>query len=223
MAAHVQAVLPERHHRGLLRGGACALLLALAIGAAPQRAAAVETGAHEMVRMTAGQVQKILQQRHVELEQKPGLIYGVVEEYILPHFDFERMSRLVLGKNWRSATPEEQRQFVDEFRLLLVRTYATAMLRYSDQKISYLPYRGNPADSEVVVQTEIQQPGMAPIPIDYTLYRKGDAWKVFDVKIDSVSLVVNYRGTFAGEIRNGGSVGALISKLRERNQQAMNE
>jgi phospholipid transport system substrate-binding protein len=147
----------------------------------------------------------------------------VVEEYILPHFDFERMSQLVLGKNWRNANPEERQQFVEEFRLLLVRTYATAMLKYSDQKISYLPDRGKPGEGDVVVQTEIEQPGGPPIPIDYSLHRKGDAWKVYDVKIDNVSLVVNYRGTFAGEIRNGGSVGALISKLRERNQQARNE
>jgi phospholipid transport system substrate-binding protein len=133
------------------------------------------------------------------------------------------MSQLVLGKNWRTATPEEQRQFVEEFRLLLVRTYATAMLKYSDQKISYLPYRGKPGEGEVIVQTEIEQPGGPPIPIDYSLHRKGGDWKVFDVKIDNVSLVVNYRGTFAGEIRSSGGVGALIGKLRERNQQAMNE
>lgn len=201
----------------------CGLLLALGLAAATQRAAAVETSAHELVRMTAEQVQQILQQRHAELEQKPGLIYGVVEEYVLPHFDFVRMSQLVLGKNWRTATPEERQQFVEEFRLLLVRTYATAMLKYSDQKIVYLPFRGKPGEGEVVVQTEIAQPGGPPIPIDYSLYRKGDAWKVFDVKIDNVSLVVNYRGTFAGEIRNGGSVGALIGKLRERNRQAVNE
>lgn len=209
--------------RRLLRSGVCVLLLVCGIGAAPPRAAAVDTSAHDLVRMTSAEVQKILQQRHAELEKRPGLIYGVVEDYILPHFDFERMSQLVLGKNWRAASPEERRQFVEEFRLLLVRTYATAMLKYSDQKISYLPYRGKPGDSEVVVQTEVEQAGGQPIPIDYSLYRQGDAWKVFDVKIDNVSLVVNYRGTFAGEIRNGGGVDALIRKLHERNQQAANE
>ena len=99
---------PDRRRRGLLRAGMCGLLLALGLAAATQRAAAVETSAHELVRMTAEQVQQILQQRHAELEQKPGLIYGVVEEYVLPHFDFVRMSQLVLGKNWRTATPEEK-------------------------------------------------------------------------------------------------------------------
>lgn len=215
--------LPKRSRRGLFRFGMSALLLALGIGAGAGRVAAADTAAHDLVRTTSVEVQKVLQQRHAELEKKPGLIYGVVEQYILPHFDFERMSQLVLGKNWRAASPQEKQQFVDEFRLLLVRTYATAMLKYSDQKISYLPYRGKPVDSEVVVQTEVDQPGGQPIPIDYNLYLKGDAWKVFDVKIDNVSLVVNYRGTFASEIRNGGSVGALIQKLHERNQQAVNE
>ncbi len=207
----------------VLRRGLGGVLLALVLGTAPARAGVVEGGAQELVRATSTEVQKILQQRHAELERKPGLIYGVVEEYILPHFDFERMSQLVLGKSWRTATPEERTQFIEEFRLLLVRTYATAMLKYSDQKISYLPDRGKGGEDEAVVQTEVEQAGGPPIPIDYRLYRKGDAWKVFDVKIDSVSLVVNYRGTFASEIRSGGGVGALIQKLRERNRQAADE
>lgn len=205
---------------GRSRTGLGGLLLVLALGAAP--ASAGGDGALDLVRDTSVEVQKVLQQRHAELERKPGLIYGVVEQYILPHFDFERMSQLVLGKNWRSATPEERQQFVEEFRLLLVRTYATAMLKYSDQKIHYLPARGRAGDGDAVVQTEVEQSGGPPIPIDYSLYRKGDAWKVFDVKIDNVSLVVNYRGTFASEIRGGG-LAALIQKLRERNQQAANE
>jgi phospholipid transport system substrate-binding protein len=198
---------------------ALALLLGLAMG---QVAAAAETGAHDMVRQTADEVQKVLHERHKELEKNTSLIYGVVQQYILPHFDFERMSQLVLGKAWRTASPEERQQFVEEFRLLLVRTYATAMLKYSDQKIDYLPYRGKPDDSQVVVQTEIAQAGTQPIPIDYSLYRQGSEWKVYDVKIDNVSLVVNYRSTFSNEIRGGG-VAALIKKLHERNQQASTE
>lgn len=205
---------------GRSRVGLGGLLLILTLGAAPARAGG--DGALDLVRDTSAEVQKVLQQRHAELEQRPGLIYGVVEQYILPHFDFERMSQLVLGKNWRSATPEERQQFVEEFRLLLVRTYATAMLKYSDQKISFLPARGKAGDGNTVVQTEVEQAGGPPIPIDYSLYRKGDAWKVFDVKIDNVSLVVNYRGTFASEIRGRG-LAELIRKLRERNQQAANE
>lgn len=212
----------ERSRRDVCRLGMYVFLLAFGFGAGAG-AAAVENGAVDLVRTTSVEVQKILQQRHAELEMKPGLINGVVEQYIFPHFDFERMSQLVLGKYWRAANPDERRQFVEEFRLLLVRTYATAMLKYSDQEINFLPYRGKPEDSEVVVQTEVELQGGQPVPIDYSLYRKVNAWKVFDVKIENVSLVVNYRGTFAGEIRNGGGVGALIQKLHERNQQAMNE
>jgi phospholipid transport system substrate-binding protein len=203
----------------LWRRLALAALLGLA-AAGPAGAAA--TGAHDMVKQTADEVQKVLHDRHKELEKNPSLIYGVVQQYILPHFDFERMSQLVLGKAWRTASPAERQQFMDEFRLLLVRTYATAMLKYSDQKIDYLPYRGKPDDTQAVVQTEIAQAGTQPIPIDYSLYRQGDDWKVYDVKIDNVSLVVNYRGTFNNEVRNGG-VAALIQKLRERNQQASAE
>lgn len=209
--------------RGPARRLAWVMVLVLGGALAAGRGSAGETAAHDLVRTTSVEVQKVLQQRYDELEKQPGQIYEVVEQYILPHFDFERMSQLVLGKNWRAASPEERRQFVDEFRLLLVRTYATAMLKYSDQKINYLPYRGKTQDSKVVVQTEVETAGGQPIPIDYMLYRKGDEWKVYDVKIDNVSLVVNYRGTFSTEIRTVGSVSGLIDKLHERNQRAVNE
>lgn len=209
--------------RGPARRLAWVMVLVLGGALAAGRGSAGETAAHDLVRTTSVEVQKVLQQRHDDLEKQPGQIYEVVEQYILPHFDFERMSQLVLGKNWRAASPEERRQFVDEFRLLLVRTYATAMLKYSDQKINYLPYRGKAQDSRVVVQTEVETAGGQPIPIDYMLYRKDDEWKVYDVKIDNVSLVVNYRGTFSSEIRTVGSVSGLIDKLHERNQRAVNE
>jgi phospholipid transport system substrate-binding protein len=128
------------------------------------------------------------------------------------------MSSWVLGKYWRTATPAQRDRFTQEFRTLLVRTYAKSLSEYTDNKITYLPMRGSPQQSEVKVRTEVEQPGGFPIPIDYDLYRKGDDWKVYDVTIDGVSLVTNYRTTFANQIREDG-LDKLIATLADRNQQ----
>jgi phospholipid transport system substrate-binding protein len=130
------------------------------------------------------------------------------------------MSRLVLGKHWRRASAEERRQFVEQFRYLLVRTYATAMLDYSEDPIIFLPFRDDVAATETTVRTEVDPPGSNPVPIDYSVYFVNGVWKVYDVSIDGVSLVVNYRSSFANEIRSEGGVAGLIAKLQERNQQA---
>lgn len=145
-------------------------------------------------------------------------ISALAEEKILPHFDFERMSRMVLGKNWSKATKEQQQQFVVEFRSLLVRTYASALTKYRNQTIEYKPLRAQPTDTDVVVRTQIVQPGGQPLPIDYSLVKKDDGWKVYDVTIEGVSLVTNYRGQFATEVRQSGMDG-LIQRLAEKNKQ----
>ncbi|RMD71200.1 MAG: ABC transporter substrate-binding protein, partial [Gammaproteobacteria bacterium] len=119
----------------------------------------------QLVQQTAERMLAEIRAHKAELQQHPERIYDLVEDIVLPHFDFERMSRLVLGRYWRSATPEQRRRFVKEFRMLLVRTYANALLEYSDQKLSYGPVRGS--GDEVTVHTEVAQPGGLPIPIDY--------------------------------------------------------
>jgi phospholipid transport system substrate-binding protein len=128
------------------------------------------------------------------------------------------MSSWVLGRYWRNATPKQRQEFTEQFRTLLVRTYAKSLSSYTDNKITYLPFRSSPDQTDVKVRTEVDQPGGFPIPIDYDLYLKGDEWKVFDVTIDGVSLVTNYRTTFANQIRMDG-LDKLISSLAERNKQ----
>ena len=145
-------------------------------------------------------------------------ISALAEEKILPHFDFERMSRMVLGKHWSRATKEQQQQFITEFRSLLIRTYASALTKYRNQTIEYKPFRGQPSDTEVTVKTQIVQPGGQPLPIDYSLVKKEDGWKVYDVAIEGVSLVTNYRGQFSTEVRQSGMDG-LIQRLAEKNKQ----
>ena len=142
--------------------------------------------------------------------------YKITEEKILPYFDFERISKLVLGKAYPAATKEEQEAFKKEFRTMLVKTYGSALLKFKDQTLSYKPTRFEPTDEEVLVKTEILQPGAPPLPIDYMLEKDGNSWKVFDIIIEGVSLVTNYRGQFGNEIRQNG-MASLISKLAEKN------
>ena len=147
----------------------------------------------------------------------PHKVMQLVESKVLPHFNFTRMTQLAVGRNWRQATPEQQRVLTEEFKTLLVRTYATAFSQYSNQTVDYRPMRMDPADTEVVVKSLIKQPSGQPIAIDYSMEKLAGAWKVYDVKIEGISLVENYRNTFNGEIQRGG-VDGLIRTLNDKNK-----
>lgn len=193
-----------------------ALLLVSVLFLASASVAATTVDPEQLVKQTSDQVLAEVKDRKKELTEFPGRIYDLVEEVVLPRFDFERMSMLVLGKHWRTASEEQRAQFVIQFRELLVRTYATALLNYSDQEIRYLPVRQVEGAQEVTISTEVAAEGAPRIPIAYSLIRDGESWKVFDVTIDGVSLVSNYRTTFASQIRRYKLEG-LIAKLEERN------
>ncbi|PLY14825.1 MAG: toluene tolerance protein [Sedimenticola sp.] len=171
-----------------------------------------------LVKQTSERVLHEVSSRKQELTASPGKIYGLVDNIVLPRFDFARMSRLVLGKHWRQASGQEQHEFVEEFRELLVRTYASALLNYSGQEIKYLPARLVEGATEVTVNTEVSEKGAPAVPINYNLYLDGNSWKVFDVVIDGVSLVSNYRSSFNTQIRRY-KIEGLIASLKERNQQ----
>ena len=175
--------------------------------------------AQELVQSVSEQTLAKIKAEKDIIKANPDRIYDLVNEYVLPHFDFERMSRWVLGKYWRQADARQQSAFVQEFRTLLVRTYATSLSDYSDQSIEYLPFRDDETAEEVTVRSEVAQPGGFPIPINYNLHKRNGDWKVFDVTIDGISLIANYRTTFAREIRTDG-IDALIKKLADRNEQA---
>lgn len=144
-------------------------------------------------------------------------IFALAEEKILPNFNFDHVCRLVLGKNFSKASKEQQEAFQREFRTLLIRTYASALSKYRNQTIEYKPMRDISDDKQVTVKTQILQPGGQPIGVDYTLEQMGDVWKVYDITIEGVSLVTNYRGQFSNEIRQGGMDG-LIQRLVEKNK-----
>ena len=147
-------------------------------------------------------------------------LYAMVDEHVLPHFDFRAMSRTVLGRYWRSANEDQRQRFTTEFRNLLVRTYATALLKYNDEKIVYLPFRLNPGDRTAVVRSEVRRTdGGPPISINYSFYHTDAAWKVYDVTIEGASLVTTYQSTYSERVQREG-LDALIAGLTQENQTA---
>ncbi|HRE18212.1 MAG TPA: ABC transporter substrate-binding protein [Rhodocyclaceae bacterium] len=144
-------------------------------------------------------------------------VIDLVEQKVLPNFNFQRMTALALGREWRKATPEQQKQLTNEFMTLLVRTYSNALTAYRDEKIRYKPLKMTAGDTDVVVMTEVLQPGGRPVQLDYSLEKGDSGWKVYDVIVGGISLVTNYRESFAQEVRNGG-IDGLIKTIAAKNK-----
>jgi len=176
------------------------------------------TGPEQMIRQTSDKVLAEIKANADNYKSDPQNIYRLVDEVVLPHFDFSAMTDLALGQYNDQVSAEQRPAIVNEFRLLLVRTYSSALLEYTDQELIYLPMEGNEADGKVTVRTEIEQAGGFPIPIHYMLRLGDNGWKVFDISVDEVSLVTNYRSSFARAIKKDG-VDGLIKTLKDRNQE----
>jgi len=144
-------------------------------------------------------------------------IAELAEVKVLPHFDFARMTRLAVGRNWQQASEAQKEQLVKEFRTLLVRTYSTSLTAYRNQTIEVKPLKMGAADKEATVRTAVIQQGGPPIPIDYSMEKGDSGWKVYDVVIDGVSLVTTYRGSFSEQVQKGG-IDGLVKTLSERNR-----
>ena len=171
-----------------------------------------------LIKNSSDRMQKALKENKATIEKNPSFVYGLVDKILLPNFDFSKMSKLALGKNWRKASTAQRERFIGEFCLLLVRTYSIAMLEFTDGDIIFLPFRGDLAKKKVKVKMEIARPNGPSIPMALSMYlSKQKKWMVYDVKIDGISLVTNYRSTFATEIRNDG-MDKLIENLSTRNQ-----
>ena len=206
---------PTRKSHGLQRLAAGAsLALALAAGAV----SAQET-ADQVVKRVSEEVLQIVRTDPKVQAGDMARIREVMQAKLVPNFDFERMTALSMGKNWRQATPEQQKQLTDQFQLLLVRTYAGAVNRYRDYPIIYKPTRADAAATDVIVRTEVQRAGQQPIQIDYGMENKGGGWKAYDVIVSGVSLVTNYRDEFNTQVQQGG-IDALIKTLAAKNTQA---
>jgi phospholipid transport system substrate-binding protein len=143
-------------------------------------------------------------------------INALVDAKVLPHFDFQRMTRLAVGRYWRTATPEQKQLVVTEFRNMLVRTYTKVFTVYRNQTVEIKPFRMMAGDTEATVKTVINKPGSQPVAVDYEMELAADGWKVFDISIEGVSMVMSYRGTFASQIQESG-IDGLIKTLSDKN------
>ncbi|MDH5534063.1 MAG: ABC transporter substrate-binding protein [Betaproteobacteria bacterium] len=145
-------------------------------------------------------------------------VLDLVETKVLPHFNFMRMTQLAMGKHWRQASPAQQTELAREFRALLVRTYTAAFTQYKNQSVEYRPLRLAPDDTDVMVKSLVQQPSGQPIAVDYSMEKTNQGWKVYNVKIEGISLVENYRNTFNSEVQKNG-VDGLIRALNGKNKE----
>jgi phospholipid transport system substrate-binding protein len=144
-------------------------------------------------------------------------VNGVID----PHADFDRISVLVLGKLWKTATNDEQERFKHEFQILLVRTYSRAFVEFNDWTIRFMPLEMDSGATKIIVKTEVTQPSQQPVEVSYRMLQSKGEWKVYDIMIDGVSLVTNYRSTFSEQIKTKGSLSAVIDDLAKRNVKAL--
>lgn len=179
---------------------------------------AQEESPDALVKKVTEDVLAVVRQDKDILNGNTRKVIELVEIKVLPHFNFQRMTALAMGREWNKASPEQKKRLSEEFKTLLVRTYSNALTGYKEQTIRYKPTRMPGGDADVVVKTEVLQPGGKPIQLDYSLEKQPEGWKVFDVVVAGVSLVTNYRDTFNQEVRANG-VDGLIQMLANKNKQ----
>ena len=172
-----------------------------------------------LAKNTTNEVLRIVKQDKELKNGNSKKILALVEEKVLPNFDFRQMTQLAVGKYWSKASPEQQKELVEQFRTLLVRNYSASLTGIADYKIDFPPLKMTPGDTEVTVNTVVSKPGAPPIPIDYRMEKQDAGWKVFDVLVEGVSLVTVYKNTFNSEVRKGG-IDGLVAALTRRNQPA---
>lgn len=180
--------------------------------------AAKDTAPDLLVKNTVNEVIAIIKQDNGVKKGEKDRILDLVEDKILPHFNFTRMTQLAMGKNWSKVEPQQQKELVNEFQTLLVRTYSNALTNYRDEVIKVNPISPQSDAKNTTVKTVvIQGQGKESVPIDYSMEKTDNGWKIFDVTVAGVSLVTNYRSTFNSQIRKGG-VNGLIESLAKKNK-----
>ena len=170
-----------------------------------------------LVRETTDRVLSELTSNREALQADFNQLYEMVDEIVLAHFDFTRMSKLVLGKHWKKASKKQRERFEQEFKSLLVRTYATALFEYTGQEIIYKPFHYKEGSDRAVVKTEIVPDDGPHIPLNYALRKELDnEWRVYDVRIDGISLVTNYRTAYGRIIESKGMDELIVSMVEKR-------
>jgi phospholipid transport system substrate-binding protein len=202
-----------------MRGRPTATLAAcIGMTLAAQYAGARSAGPEEVLKSATQDVIAIIRQDKSIQSGNPAKVADLVEMRILPHFDFNRMTRIAAARNWRLATPQQQQALTAEFKTLVVHTYATALSVYRDRVIEFKQLRAAPGDNAITVRSTIRQAGAAPLSMDYELEKSALGWKVYDIKIEGVSLITNYRSAFAAKVGETG-IDGLIKSLADKNRQ----
>ena len=191
-------------------------ILAMLVAALVPAMALAQESPEALVKRVSDEVLAVVKADKDVASGNQGKVVALAEQKVLPHFDFERMTRLAVGKNWAQASEAQKQALVKEFRTLLVRTYSSSLSQYRNQQIEVKPGKTGAGDKETVVRTQIVQQGGPPIPIDYSMEKKDTGWMVYDVVIDGASLVTTYRGTFNDQVQRGG-IDGLVKTLQERN------
>lgn len=203
--------------RGLLSSKRDRILIVVLLMVASLSALAEPlAGPQQVIQRISNQLQSVLMQNQEQLKSDPSFVYRLANDVLIPHVDFGHVSSLVLGKYWRRATDKQKQQFSYQFQRLLVRTYSTAFREFQGWEISYTPLRMNEGDEDVAVHTQVNRDGAPPVDVVYQMHIKDGSWKAYDVKIEGISLVTNYRSSFTKEVRRSGMLG-LIERITELN------
>ena len=205
---------------GRLVAVAAALAMGLAQAQAPAPAAASDAAAPDVLvkNVTMEVVDLIAKDKEIQSGSRVKII-EVIEARVLPHFNFSAMTALAMGQSWNKANAEQKKRLVEEFRTLLVRTYASALAAFAGQRFDFRPLRAKPTDTDVTVNVRVVQPGSQPVAIDYSMEKTSTGWKVYDVMVGGVSLVANYRTEFTNVVRASG-IDGLIKNLHAKNHPA---
>jgi phospholipid transport system substrate-binding protein len=192
------------------------LVFALFVAAGP--VFAQDVGPDVLVKKVTDDVLTVVRQDAEIQNGNTKKAIALVETKVAPHFNFQHMTALAMGRDWSKASPEQKKRLTEEFKTLLVRTYSNSLTAYKNQTVAYKPTKMQAGETDVIVKTEILQHGNKPVQLDYALEKMGDSWKVYDVIVAGISLVTNYRDTFMQEVRANG-VDGLILMLANRNKQ----
>ena len=175
-----------------------------------------ELAPDQLIKNVSGEVLDIVRKDKEIQSGNQKKVGELIDAKVLPHFNFAHMTQLALARDWRVATPAQQKALTDEFRTLLVRTYSKALTEYKNQKIEFKPFALKNGETDVKVRSQIIQSGAKPITLDYYLELMPQGWKVYDIEVSGISLVTNYRDSFASEVRNNG-IDGLITTLQTKN------
>ncbi len=201
------------------KNNAIGSLLLMMLAVALPVAFAQDLAPDVLVKTIAQDIIALIKQDRDTYAANPGKLADLIETKVLPHFNFAHTTQIAMGADWRRANLEQQRQIILEFKTLLVHTYSNALMSYRDAIIEYKPLRAQPGDTTVAVRSQVKKSGAEqPIAIEYEMENTPSGWKIYDLKIDSVSLAAVYRNSFAEEIRNHG-IDGLIDLLSSKNHQ----